>query len=680
MRPSKLPSVRVEPEVVTLDGGLDLISPPGQSRPGRCRFALNYEAEFGGGYARVGGFERFSGKPSPYLAVYVVLEADAGYTGASVGAVVDGDTSTAQGTVIWLSDDMKRIALSKLSGPEFTEEVLKVGMTTIGTVTNASPAIDPFLDNDLAYLAGELYRADISKPPGDGPTRGVAIIDNKVFAWRDDGANQKLYEATAAGWALVSLKFRVSFTAGSSEYVDGETLTQGGVSATILRAVTVSGSWSGGTAAGYFVIDTPTGGSFAAGAATGGGVCTLSGAEAANTRAAGGRIETFAHNFTGLSTTRRLYGCDGVNPEFEFDGSVYVPIETGMGSRRATHVFVHKNHLFYSYGPSLQHSGTNEPYKWSPIFGAAELTTGDDATNLIGVAGSESSAALMVTCRDSVWVLYGNSAADWDFRKVSEEAGAQPYSGANFNGPITFDRDGFNRYSPTQSFGNFSYESASRDIDPLVRNGGVVASVLVKNKSKYRCFFSDGLFVTATPVKGGFAWMPCDYGRVINVAVGGEVDGQYRIFMGDEDGWVLEADVGRSFDGEEIESGIRLVSQNQKSPVTHKQYRTLEVQCEAQSAFRLSFSAEFSGNELEDSAITTPSGTSVREQYGAGLLWDYGAWDAAYWNGGESNSPSYRLDGAGRSVVLVFASSSDRELPHRLRVATLLYTPRRIVR
>lgn len=67
----------------------------------------------------------------------------------------------------------------------------------------------------------------------------------------------------------------IAFTAGSSEYVPGETLTQGGSNAIVKRVNLTSGAWTG-TAAGTMII-TPGTGVFTAGAAAGGGACTLSG-------------------------------------------------------------------------------------------------------------------------------------------------------------------------------------------------------------------------------------------------------------------------------------------------------------------------------------------------------------------------------------------------------------------
>jgi hypothetical protein len=672
----QLPPVKVIPETAIMTRGLDLISPPGYAPPGTCRFSQNYEQEFGGGYRRVGGFERYDGHPSPHLAAYVALEAEAGFTGLAVGDAVEGSVSTAEGVVAYLTDTL--VVLTKIVGVWLEDEDVMLGATNCGTITSLEPTVDGFLDNELLEACANIYRADIAGPGGsDPPIRGVAVLNNVVYCWQDDAGALKLYKATATGWVLVPYYHEVAFTAGSAAYADGSTITQGGNSATVKRAVLESGDWSAGTAAGRLIVD-PVAGTLAAGAAAGSGACTLGGAPAQITCGPLARVQTVVYNFTASLNTRRLYGCDGVNREFEFDGEVYVPLNTGMGNVRAVAVACHKNHLFYLYNGSLQHSGIGRPYAWSPLVGAGELGTGDVGTNLTTVSGSEASAALMVQCQDSTWVLYGTSAADWQFQRISEEGGAQQYSAQAFDGaPMAFDQESFTRYAPTDTYGNFSFNSISRAVDPLLRGARVKASVLVKNRSMYRCFFADGLFITATYMgKDGWSWMPCKYGITIECAVGAEINGQYRNFVGGFDGKVYETDVGRSFDGNEVEAYLRMSSQTQRANVTLKQYRNVEFDTVAESAFELSVGAEFSDSDPQPSQATP---TSARA-YGAGLFWNFSNWDRAYWDVALANRIRYSIQGHGRSVSIMVQSVSTNEMPHTIKSMTTLYTPRRLAR
>jgi hypothetical protein len=203
---------------------------------------------------------------------------------------------------------------------------------------------------------------------------------------------------------------------------------------------------------------------------------------------------------------------------------------------------------------------------------------------------------------------------------------------------------------------------------------------LAKNKSAYRCFFSDGLFASGTPSKH-MEWMSCDYGRVIECIVGAEIGGEYRIFMGDFNGWVLEADVGRSFDGELVTANLRMSSQNQRSAQVIKRYRAAEVDALAESAFELSVAAEFSDASADLSNTGVPTEVAGPERnYGSGLFWDFNQWDGAYWDVSTASRIRFGIHGQGRSVSLLMFSESATELPHTLKNTTITYTPRRLSR
>ena len=334
----QMPNVDVRVDASVFAGGLDLISPPGQAKPGTCRFATNYEAVFGGGYERMGGFERYDGRPSPSVASYTALEASGGWgAGATVGATVTGVTSGWTGQIIYKTANL--LALTKVTGT-FVNEVLTVSGSPVGTVTETQPELNGFLDNELSELAANVYRTDIQKPAGTDKIRGLAILNSALYCWRDVGANLITYKATAGGWVVVPLFSQIAFTLGTAEYAEGSVLTQGGATATVKRIVLESGDWTSGTAAGRMII-APIGGTFAAGAAVGGGACTLSGAAAAITMLAGGSVKSVVYNFTGTLAKTRLYCCDGVNQEWEFDGTVIAPINIGLGSIRATDVVCH---------------------------------------------------------------------------------------------------------------------------------------------------------------------------------------------------------------------------------------------------------------------------------------------------------------------------------------------------
>ncbi len=669
-----MPNTKVQPDGTAIAGGMDIVGSPIFSKPGRARIAYNYEWSTGGGLERIAGIEPFDGRPSPSAAVYVYLQCSATITGISLGDTVDGATSGASGKVVYLSGAY--IGLTRVTG-SFELEDLEVSAVVKATLSNLSPAVDGFLDNTLAKLAADDYQADITKVPGSGRVRGVAILNSEVYAWRDNaGATAMvIHKATTSGWTAVAMFHQISFTAGSTAYAEGSTLSQGSATSTVKRVVLESGSWGAGTAAGRFIITAPSGGVFSAGAAAGGGVCTLSGASAIIALAPGGRVRTHAYTFTASLADKRLYGCDGVNPEFEFDGVVYVPLNTGMGSIRATAVQCHKLHVFFGYRGSLQHSAIGNPYVWSAVFGAGELGTGDEITNLLSVGGNTDAAALMVLCQNALAVLYGSSSADWRLDPLSRISGAQADSAQDIGGVVALDTPGVMRYPYTRNFGNFAWDTVSMDIQPIAKNQQCACSVYVSGKFKYRMFFTDGSAISGLPVgKGMFEWSVINYGRNIVLAEHGEIDGVARTFYADNNGWVYEADKGRSLAGDPLPYAIKLLPLTQRSPMTEKTYRTMQLEVECLGACTLYTSGEFGNGEDGQTQQTAD------QRYGAGLSWDLSNYDQAYWDTGSVAMTTLPLEGVGTRVSISVAGEADNELPHTIYAVTILYTPRRMIR
>lgn len=678
MQPVKIPPIR--PDLVAVQGGMDVVSSPLFVKPGTPRLAYNYEAAINGGQQRAAGYEPYDGRASPSDAQYLLIECGAGITGAAAGQILEGATSGATGTIISVS--ATQVAVTQVAG-DFALEVLQVSGTPVGTATSLTPTVDGFADNAYLKAAADAYQSLIGKVPGSGPIRGLAIHADTVYAWRDNagGTAMAIYKATTGGWTLVPLCREVSFTLGTAQYDDGDTLNQGGVSATIKRVVLESGAW-GSTAAGRFIIDTPTGGEFSNGPAAGGGACTISGASTAIALQPGGNVRTDRFNFGGSLDSMRLYGCDGVNREFEFGDDVLVPLETGMGAIRASCVVAHKYHLFYSYRGSVQFSSIGSPYQWSAVLGAGELATGDTITNLVSIGGSEVNAALMVTCQDSLHVLYGDS-SDFKLTTQSRISGAQAMSAQDISGVVAQDKVGVVRYPATQAFGNFLWDRTTINVEPLAANKVCACSVFVANQARYRIFYTDGTCLSGFPrakilptggTQLGFDWTVLALGRNIVRAVHGEIDGVPRTFYADNQGWVFEADKGRSYAGEPIEYALVLHSLNQKSGLTEKTYKGLQLEVGANSACTLYTSGEFT----EDPAEATQQQTMPN--YGAGLRWDLSNWGQTYWGVPSTSRNMNPLEGYGTAVEIAVAGRSDNELSHSITAVTVLYIPRRLTR
>lgn len=567
------------------------------------------------------------------------------------------------------------IALTKVSGPFTAGEVLKRGATAIGATLGTEPSVDPQTVNDLLAAAAERYRADIGPVPGSGPLRGGAVLDGVVYAMRDNvGATaQAIYKATATGWQLVPLLHEIAFTGGSAEYLEGSMLSKGGVTATVKRVVLESGAWTG-TAAGRLIITAPSGGAFTAGAAAGGGSCTLSGASSAISLLPGGKWQWRAYNFSGDPGRMRLYGCDGKNRPVEFDGQVLAPINTGMPANVPPQcIEVHRNHLFLAFEGSVQSSAPGDPYRWSPINGAAELTAGDAVTGLLSVAGAETSAALLVSCRNSTFVIYGYGQSDWSMVNLSRTAGARDNSLRQLFGVLAFDDQGCRTISTTQAFGNFQFDTNTDRIRVIAAGFVPAASLVDAVNGRYKVFRSDGYGLVGAQAKKGMAWLPIKLAHDVNITIEGEIGGVPCLFFGGSDGYLRQMDRGRSFDGQAINAWLRVAYADLGSPMSRKAFRRLELEVRGESTGAIRAQCDFS---LGDISIS-PTPVQAGRFQGPANYWDLGSWDVGEWDGAYATRLRLRCEGTGTSVSLLVNSSSASELPHELLGFLVTYIKRR---
>lgn len=667
-------------------GGLNLEAASLALQPGMAIDAMNYEPEVGQGYRRMLGYERFDGRPSPSAQSYWILPLTISGE-IAVGNTVTGDTSTATGVVLQVN--AAELVLSKVVGTFQAVEDITVGAVVQGTTTGtaaAGGAADPLSDALYKNLAADLYRADIAAVPGSGPVRGVWRYKGVTYAFRNNagGTACVMHKSTASGWSAITFGEELAFTAGTATFTEGGTVTQGGVSATVARIVVQSGTFGAGTAAGRLIITGRTGGDFAAGAIAGSGAAaaTGSGIQTAIVLDPSGRFEFVTNNFTGSSDTRRMYGCDGVNRAFEFDGTTFVPISTGMAADTPTHIAVHKKHLFLSFRGSLQHSSIGNPYQWSVVTGAAELGLGDDVTSILSVSGEATGgASLIATSKSSAHILYGSSSSDWSLVRLSGCQGAYPYTTQEIGGVRYMSTFGITSVAATANYGNFQYSTVSRAVQKLVNGkaGMSVASALWRKRNQYRVFFSDGVGLIVSFDLKSTSIMPFTYANA-PTCVCSELDEDQteKIFFGSSNGMVYEAEKGTSYDGAEIDFWLRLPFWHSKGPSVRKHWRRvfLTTRSEGYSTVKVGREIDFGSPNV---GISTPGDSPALTRGG---YWDSpdSVWDEIYWDGRPAIPFVIDTPGDGTTISLLFYGKSDYLQPHTLESAVLHYSPRRLER
>ena len=680
-----MPAPQVNYDLVYLKGGLDLITPTLALPAGVARDAVNFEASITGGYTRIAGYERYDGQPAPSSAVYGSLTAT--LTGTiAVGDTIVGGTSGDSGVVIAVNGN--DVYYTKAVGTFIVSEDLEVLTVSQGTVAalQATGTLTTQEQAQYLNLAADVYRADIGAVPGSGPIRGVIELQNTVYAWRDNvGATaMAIYASSAAGWVSVPLGFEMSFNTGTAEIFQGNTVTgaASGFSAVITRVVLESGSWGAGTAAGRLIFASATGNftpteNLQVLAATK-AVCVA--AQTAITLLPGGRVEMVLGNFGGVNNQLRAYGADAVNRGFEFDGTVYIPIATGMTVDTPDHVAVHKQHLFFSFGTSVQFSALGEPYQWAPLLGAGEIVQPEPVTNFVIQPGDQSTGALAIYSDNYTYILYGTDSSSWNLVPYNTGAGAKAYSGQNIGQTYVFDDRGVITLQATLSYGNFDTAAVTLNIRPFtqVRRNLVTASVLNREKAQYRIFFSDGTGLYVTIANGQMLGaMPVRFPNPVTCATEAQTSaGEETSFFGSTNGYVYALDAGTSFDGESINASLELNYNSENTPRILKRYRrgSFEITgngyCEFDFAYDLGYSSVYIGQE---------SNTSYENSFSPSL-WDSVFWDSFIWDGRTLAPTDVEIKGTGQNILLKISSDSDYFQPFTINSVILHYTTRRGLR
>jgi len=664
-------------------------------QPGALRDVLNFECAQSGGYARIQGYERYDGHPAPSSASYQIIQLQSFTTVPTAGQTVTQNGSGATGTIIAVVvTPVPYLVVTQVTGFFDAANVLSVVPSPIGTAAPLTVAVSAQTDAQYTAAAAQVYRAQIAAVPGSGPVLGVVgMIFNGVdcvFAFRANQAKTAvlLYQSTAAGWSLVPFFNLVLWTEGSAQPLDGDTLTQGGVTATIKRVMWQSGAFAaspGNTAVGAFVVTNPTGGNFAAGAATtsSGGAVVLSGAQTPITLAPGGRFEFTKCNFAGQLVTKRIYGCDGVNQCFEFDGVTFAPITTGLSPDQPSHITFHKNYLLISQGSSLFYCGVGTPFKWDSTDGGGEIATGDVVTGMLTLPGSQTTATCGVYCTQNTSFLYGTDPTTFNFVTFNTGLGALPYSAQNLFDTFVFDVLGVVTLRTTLNWGNFLPTTLTKNLLPFIQQerSKLVASSIMRSKSQYRVFFSDGYGLWLTMVNQQYLGAAvvgfpnpvscCDEGVT--------TDDNEVTYFGSSDGlgFVYQMDVGTSFDGQPISAYITPAWDAIKSPRVLKRYRAASIEIQGSSFANIQIGYQLGyGTAL----IGQPTPIEIASNFAAALHWDNFTWDSFTWDGTTLVPTDIDLTGTGENIQITIGSNDNYTDAYTLNSVIYHYSMRRGIR
>lgn len=681
----KFPPVRQD--YYPLSGGLDLVTPAIAISPGKVIDAQNYEPAIGGGYRRIDGYERFDGRPSPSGEAYWYLPCTLTTTIAQY-TIVTGATSGATG--YYLATFGSVMVLGRVTGNFVPAEQLTVSSSTVGTTLASSArngAPMPSDHADYLLLAANAAREDIQQVPGSGPIRGVWVYNDTVYAFRDNagGTAGQMWKATAGGWVQIAFQTKLPFTAAVGQINVGDIVTGGtsGATGTVVGALLRTGTWTV-SGVGLLVIAGTTG-TFANGEAIKVGAttkATSSAASSAITRAPGGRVECFNYNFTGSTASTKMYGADGVNNAFEFDGTNYFPIQTGMATDTPVHVTAHRGFLVLSFLGSVQLSALGNPYAWTVVLGAGQIDCSSPVTGFLTQSGNASGGSLAIFTAERTFMLYGTSSENFQLVTSNFDLGFRAYTCQQVsNDAYGLTARGIQALITTLNYGDFDYSSVSHMIQPLIfkKRGLECASVTLREKNQYRVYYTDGtalvVGLTGDKVAG---IMPLNYGRAVRCIVAATLStGREVVYFGSDDGYVYQDITGTSQDGQPVEAWVRLPFNNDRSPRIRKRFRraTLEVVAEGYARVNVSYDLGYGNPDVQPSAALED-----RVLAGAGGYWDQFTWDQFVWDTQFVANPSVSLDGTEKNISLMYYSNRAQDASHTISGVTLISSPRTLER
>ena len=376
-----------------------------------------------------------------------------------------------------------------------------------------------------------------------------------------------------------------------------------------------------------------------------------------------GNFEFINHNFTGHSGSLKMFGCDGINKAFQFNGTTLSFLTTGMTTDTPSHIGVHKNHLFLSFtGGSVQHSGVGNPASWSLVTGAGEIGIGTEVTGFSSMKGD----SLAITGRNQISILYGASASDWNLKLFSPAIGAVARTNGQMDSDLYFfNGDDLSSLTATQAFGDFESASVSAVVKPFIdaRKSNTVGATVNRDKNQYRLFFDDKSVLVGTiinrQVVGFTTWRLEHTPSFIT-----------EKYMGCTDGSVMYMDNGVSFNGTAIQSYLRLPFTSFNTPHRKKRFRKATLELEAGSQATFDYLADYdygSGGSSSGAQATV---------YGGGGFWDVANWNNFVWSSAVVASAEAYLNGSGMNISLLIVHSSATDPAFTLQGVQLNYSLR----
>lgn len=381
-------------------------------------------------------------------------------------------------------------------------------------------------------------------------------------------------------------------------------------------------------------------------------------------------------NFKGSASSAMMYGVSGMHKAFQWDGTTWTDITTGMATDTPKYIEAHKNYLWLGFANgSLQNSPLGDPTgTWTPRTGANEIGLGDEITALVSHKD-----ALVAYAKNSVFLLYGSSSSDWSLKPYTREGGAFSDCVGVIGGDVlAWDTPGAIYLQAAITYGNFTQTALTSRIKPLVSQAMPAFALVGKTTGTWRLFCTDGRVIVATLAGNTLVgWTQIRYDKsFVCGCIGEDANGDEVLFVGDSYGYVYQLDSGTSFDGAQILSVLRTAFNSFGSPLQRKRFQRLTLELSAASGpVNLQVQPDYNYGDFGGS--TGSLGVDMWATGGGGLF-DGANWDGFIFDAGLVGQAYVNLTGVATNMGLLFNHTSTTDASFVLAAAHVQYEPRGI--
>ena len=271
-----------------------------------------------------------------------------------------------------------------------------------------------------------------------------------------------------------------------------------------------------------------------------------------------GKVRFLKYDFDG---TEKLMLVDGTGKPFRFDGTTFAQLSSLPSDTSGSSFVVNfKNHIVLGNDKKIIFSAPYEDDDFTVANGGGVLNIADTITGLTVFREQ-----LIVFCKTSIFVLNGDSVANFILQPVSRDLGCVAEDTIQeIGGDVIFlGPDGLRLFSATDRIGDFSLGAVSKPIQSemldLISSGSAgFSSTVIREKSQYRVFAA--LTSGSTESAKGIAATQLQDGVVFNDLRGinahvthSEYEGFAElIYFANNDGYVYLMESGNTFDGTNI--------------------------------------------------------------------------------------------------------------------------------